>query len=219
LARSAGTQFVCRPPALAVSTSARWVRKFAEMQAQVPAMRRLSTAMFLDPGLAPAAPGRLAPAAPPAPPGVLRSEQLAGCQEGITVDERVMQQLRGIFAAHDSDKDLMLSEAQLSDAVRALGFTPSTDLQARFMARRPQDMQGSGLIDLTTVRNPLCRTLLAAIPAQPSLTPPALSSPARAHSSSSSRPRSSSESAASAPMPSRCAPRPAAQLLPMTLAR
>ena len=123
-----------------------------------PAMRRLSMTSFMeDPGLyqhGENVAARQELGAPAAPPGVLQSEQLeqlgGGGGEGISVDERVIQQLRGIFAAHDSDKDLMISGAELSDAVRALGFTPSAALLARFMARRPQELQRGGLIDLTT---------------------------------------------------------------------
>ena len=69
---------------------------------------------------------------------------------GPALSERVMQQLRGIFAAHDEDKDLMLDYAELADAVRALGFTPTPELLQCFMERRPQELRSGGLLDLST---------------------------------------------------------------------
>ena len=66
------------------------------------------------------------------------------------LSERVMQQLRGIFAAHDEDKDLMLDYSELADAVRALGFTPTPELLQRFMERRPHELRSGGLLDLST---------------------------------------------------------------------
>ena len=51
------------------------------------------------------------------------------------LDEKTMQQLRGIFAAHDEDRDLKLTRPQLAEAVRALGFTPTEDLLSKFLGR------------------------------------------------------------------------------------
>ena len=51
--------------------------------------------------------------------------------------EQVMQQLRGIFAAHDEDKDLLIDQAELADAIRAIGSSPTDALVSQFMDRRP----------------------------------------------------------------------------------
>ena len=49
------------------------------------------------------------------------------------LDEKTLQQLRGIFAAHDEDRDLMLTKAQLAETIRALGFSPTEDLISKFL--------------------------------------------------------------------------------------
>jgi Ca2+-binding EF-hand superfamily protein len=64
------------------------------------------------------------------------------------VDEKVLQQLRGIFMTHDADRDLHLDPSQLAAAIRALGFSPTEALLAKFMLRRP--VRHGRLIDLQT---------------------------------------------------------------------
>ena len=59
------------------------------------------------------------------------------------LDEKTMQQLRGIFAAHDEDRDLKLTRPQLAEAVRALGFTPTEDLLSKFLGRGPSGRNSS----------------------------------------------------------------------------
>jgi hypothetical protein len=64
-------------------------------------------------------------------------------------DESRLQQLRGIFASYDEDRDGVLSkDRELPNALLALGFEPSARAVQRFVLASP-----SGAVDLATVRD------------------------------------------------------------------
>ena len=73
-----------------------------------------------------------------------RARQLASRGE-----EARAQQLRGIFAAFDEDRDGLLSEAELTAALLSLGLDPTREALARFARASPG---GSRAIDFPSVR-------------------------------------------------------------------
>ena len=73
-----------------------------------------------------------------------RARQLASRGE-----EARAQQLRGIFAAFDEDRDGLLSEAELSSALLSLGLDPTREALARFARASPG---GARAIDFPSVR-------------------------------------------------------------------
>jgi hypothetical protein len=64
-------------------------------------------------------------------------------------EEARAQQLRGIFAAFDEDRDGLLKDEELPSALLALGLDPTPDALARFASASPG---GSQAIDFTSVR-------------------------------------------------------------------
>ena len=80
----------------------------------------------------------------PASASAPRARQLASRGE-----EARSQQLRGIFAAFDEDRDGLLSEAELTAALLSLGLDPTREALARFARASPG---GSRAIDFPSVR-------------------------------------------------------------------
>ena len=48
------------------------------------------------------------------------------------LEEVELQMLRGIFAAHDENKDGIINKSQLAEALVSLGFSPSEKLMTKF---------------------------------------------------------------------------------------
>lgn len=61
-------------------------------------------------------------------------------------DEARIQQLRGVFAAYDEDRDGLLNEVELASAMLALGLEPSPKQLSSYQVRAPQ----AGGVDLAT---------------------------------------------------------------------
>ena len=62
-----------------------------------------------------------------------RGSSVGTMQETLeTMDATELQQLRGIFAAHDEDKDGLLTDSELQESLRALGFIPNDELMRTF---------------------------------------------------------------------------------------
>ena len=61
-----------------------------------------------------------------------QSVNAAAAKTHASFSEMEMQQLRGVFAAHDEDKDGKLSRDELCDCLRALGFQPTDKLLRGF---------------------------------------------------------------------------------------
>ena len=49
-----------------------------------------------------------------------------------SLEEVELQMLRGIFAAHDENKDGIINKSQLAEALVSLGFSPSEKLMTKF---------------------------------------------------------------------------------------
>jgi hypothetical protein len=77
-----------------------------------------------------------------------RAKQLASRSE-----EARSQQLRGIFAAFDEDRDGLLSETELISALLSLGFDPTPEALQRFARASPG---GTRAIDFPSVSALLC---------------------------------------------------------------
>ena len=53
-------------------------------------------------------------------------------QEEPELDESELQQLRGVFAAQDADKDGFITKRELKEAILALGFSPTDELMNKY---------------------------------------------------------------------------------------
>ena len=67
----------------------------------------------------------------------------------VRADEARTQQLRGVFAAFDENRDGLLTEAELAPALLALGVDPTKETLARFLAASTLPSRG---IDFGAVR-------------------------------------------------------------------
>ena len=74
-----------------------------------------------------------------------RSDEVTG-----TLEEVELQMLRGIFAAHDENKDGIINKSQLAEALVSLGFSPSEKLMTKFFLENAQRGKKNWKIDLET---------------------------------------------------------------------
>lgn len=107
------------------------------------AHRRATSALLSDPAMSSTLASLHADAAAEAEHHGLQSEDsFEGSSVGAmretleTMDSTELQQLRGIFAAHDEDKDGLLTNSELQESLRALGFIPNDELMRKYYLER-----------------------------------------------------------------------------------
>ena len=66
------------------------------------------------------------------------------------LEEVELQMLRGIFAAHDENKDGIINKSQLAEALVSLGFSPSEKLMTKFYLENAKNGKNSWKLDLPT---------------------------------------------------------------------
>lgn len=71
------------------------------------------------------------------------TEDVTGTLEGVE-----LQMLRGIFAAHDENKDGIINKSQLAEALVSLGFSPSEKLMTKFYLENAARGKKNWKIDL-----------------------------------------------------------------------
>ena len=71
------------------------------------------------------------------------TEDVTGTLEGVE-----LQMLRGIFAAHDENKDGIINKSQLAEALVSLGFSPSEKLMTKFYLENASRGKKNWKIDL-----------------------------------------------------------------------
>lgn len=66
------------------------------------------------------------------------------------LEEVELQMLRGIFAAHDENKDGIINKSQLAEALVSLGFSPSEKLMTKFFLENAKQGKKHWRLDLET---------------------------------------------------------------------
>lgn len=66
------------------------------------------------------------------------------------LEEVELQMLRGIFAAHDENKDGIINKSQLAEALVSLGFSPSEKLMTKFFLENAKHGKKHWRLDLAT---------------------------------------------------------------------
>jgi hypothetical protein len=93
----------------------------------------------------------------PAPGAALPKRERVLATLRKRADEARTQQLRGVFAAFDEDRDGLLLPGELKGALLALGVDPTPPTLARFSSASTLPSKG---IDFAAVRTPLGRARL-----------------------------------------------------------
>jgi len=83
--------------------------------------------------------------------GVKSKQKPAANERPAAALEQVeLQMLRGIFAAHDENKDGIINKSQLAEALVSLGFSPSEKLMTKFFLENAKHGKKHWRLDLET---------------------------------------------------------------------
>ena len=80
----------------------------------------------------------------------LRDIQAEYGSEKNELDDVELQMLRGVFAAHDENKDGIINKAELAEALVSLGFSPTEKLMTKYFLENASKGKKSWRIDLPT---------------------------------------------------------------------
>ena len=80
----------------------------------------------------------------------LQQSRTASAPPVAELEEVELQMLRGIFAAHDENKDGIINKSQLAEALVSLGFSPSEKLMTKFYLENAKHGKKTWKLDLQT---------------------------------------------------------------------